>query len=190
MGRSNPSPDKTTTGRLGFGGRLSFVRMLVGVILVCAACGSTKAAGGSSPPAPSTVARAASEAPSQSPLSAPKTTPAQDAQYFEDLARADPALATYVQTQGDIALRALLTDGSAFCAFLQRGGGIDTAMASLVEGANTVESQTHLPSNVTTFNAIDAVALLALCPAEQTLVPASDRAKINQLGLALGSQSS
>jgi hypothetical protein len=90
-----------------------------------------------------------------------------------------------VQAQGNVALRALLTDGSAFCAFLGRGGGIDNAMASVVIGARSVEPQTHLPSTVTTFNAIDAVALLTLCPSEQKLVPAQDRAKIRQLGNAL-----
>lgn len=118
-------------------------------------------------------------------LSAPATTAAEDAEYLTDVARADPVLATYVQGQGNVALRALLTDGSAFCAFLRRGGGLDNAMVSVAIGARSVESQTHLPSTVTTFNTVEAVALLRLCPAEQALVPASVRTRIHDLGVAL-----
>jgi hypothetical protein len=106
------------------------------------------------------------------------------------LAKADPGLGTYVQSEGNVALRALLTDGSAFCAFLQAGGGIDNAMASVVIGARSVELQTHLPSTVTTFNAIDAVSLLTLCPSEQRLVPAAAWAKIRALGKALAGEPS
>ena len=54
------------------------------------------------------------------PLRAPKTSDAQDTKFFTDVAEADPALASYQQKQGNIALRALLTDGSAFCALLTR----------------------------------------------------------------------
>jgi hypothetical protein len=117
---------------------------------------------------------------------APKTSPAQDAAYFTDLAKADPSLSSYVQAQGNVALQALLTDGSAFCAFLRRGGGIDNAMASLVIGANGVEAQTHLPESVTTFNAIDAVALITLCPDEQKLIPPAARANVTALAKSLG----
>lgn len=102
-----------------------------------------------------------------------------------DVVQADPPLAAYVQGEGNVALRALLTDGSAFCAFLQRGGGIDSAMVSLAVGAASVETQTHLPSTVTTFNTVEAVALLTLCPSEQSLVPASNRSRIRALGEAL-----
>jgi hypothetical protein len=137
----------------------------------------------SAPSPPSTLPGVSSS------LAAPKTSEAQDAEYLADVAQADSALGSYIQEQGNVALQALLTDGSAFCAFLQRGGGIDNAMASLVIGANGVESQTHLPSTVTTFNTIDVVALLTLCPSEQSLVPASDQAKIRNLGKALGNQS-
>jgi hypothetical protein len=105
-----------------------------------------------------------------------------------DLAEADSTLGSYMRSHGNTALRALLTDGSAFCAFLQRGGGIDSAMASVVIGARTVQAQAHLPATVTTFNAIDAVALLALCPSEQRLVPASDRSRIRALGKALAAK--
>jgi len=120
------------------------------------------------------------------PLVAPRTTPTQDALYFQDLAKADPSLATYVNTEQGLALEALITDGSAFCAFLKRGGGIDDAMASVVTGANSVESQTHLPASVATYNAIDASALIALCPDEQNLIPSPDQAHIRQLEQALG----
>ncbi len=119
------------------------------------------------------------------PLVAPQTTTTQDALYLEDLAKVDPALATYVNSQQGVALRALITDGSAFCAFLNRGGGIDNAMESVVIGANSVESQTHLPASVATYNAIDAVALVALCPSELNLLPAADRTKIQQLSTSL-----
>jgi hypothetical protein len=99
---------------------------------------------------------------------------------------ADPDLATYAQKYSDTAARAMLTDGSAFCAFLGRGGGVDQALVSLAIGARDVENQTHLPLSVTTFNTIEAVALLTLCPAEQTLLPESDRSRISQLGQELG----
>src|SRR5262245_45224982 len=111
---------------------------------------ATSPASTTTPPVPPTVG---------GPLIAPKTSSVQDAQYYTDLAEVDPGLATYVNTYGDTALQALITDGAAFCAFLKRGTGIDDAMASVVEGANGVEPQTHLPQNITTYNAIDAVAL-------------------------------
>ena len=97
----------------------------------------------------------------------------------------DPALATYEQKEGNVALRALLTDGSAFCAFLQRGKGIDNALASVAVGARGDEAKTHLPLSVTTFNTIEAVALLTLCSHDQKLLPASVRSKIRKLGEAL-----
>ena len=109
----------------------------------------------------------------------------QDTRYLADVAKADPALATYIQQDGDVALRAMLTDGSAFCAFLHRGGGIDNAVLSVAIGARSVEAQTHPPSNVTTYNTMDAVALVVLCPSEQRLVPASVRSRIHALGKAL-----
>jgi hypothetical protein len=124
------------------------------------------------------------------PLTAPKTSTLQDTQYLADVAQADGALASYIQGQGNAALQALLTDGSAFCAFLQRDGSIDDAMAALADGARGVEAQTHLPMTVATFNTIDAVALLTLCPSEQKLLPKADQAKIGQLGRELTSQPS
>jgi hypothetical protein len=123
------------------------------------------------------------------PLVAPKTTTTQDAQYFTDLARADPDLSSYVNHYGNVALKALITDGSAFCAFLARGGGIDNAMSSVVIGANSVKDQTHLPSSVATFNAIDAVALITLCPGEQKLLPPAQQSTIRSLDNSLGSPS-
>ena len=124
----------------------------------------------------------AARAPSQ----APAATAQQDGDFLSEVTEADPALATYAQQYGDTAARALLTDGSAFCAFLERGGGVDQALVSLAVGARGVENQTHLPLGVTTFNTIEAVALLTLCPAEQAQLPLADRNRITQLGEELG----
>jgi hypothetical protein len=118
-------------------------------------------------------------------LSAPKTSFAQDTKYLTNITMADPALTKYEQKQGNVALRALLTDGSAFCALLKRGGGIDEALVAEASGVRSTESQTHLPLSVTTFNTIESVALLTLCPSEQKLVPRSVRSKISALGKAL-----
>ena len=165
--------------------------LLVVTAGISASCGPTRpiSSGGGEvdPPAHHTgAARAA--LPKK--LAGPGTSGTQDGQYFTDLAKADPGLATYVQTDGNVALRALLTDGSAFCAFLQSGGGIDNAMAEVVIGAKSVEPQTHLPSTVTTFNAIDAIALLTLCPGDQKLVPTADRSRIQALGRSLSGSGS
>jgi hypothetical protein len=84
-----------------------------------------------------------------------------------------------------VALRSLLTDGSAFCAFLSRDRNLDDAMVSVVVGARHVESQTHLPLTVTTFNALDAMALLTLCPAQQKFVSPASLAKIRAMGASL-----
>jgi hypothetical protein len=89
-----------------------------------------------------------------------------------------------------VALQALLTDGSAFCAFLARGGGIDVALEDTALGADSVESKTHLPRSVKTFNSIEAVALVTLCPSEQKLLPKADDAHIKALEHALSAKSS
>jgi hypothetical protein len=123
------------------------------------------------------------------PLSAPHSSVTQDGQFLTEVTEADPGLVTYEQQQGNMALRALLTDGSAFCAFLQRGGGIDNALVAVAVGARGNESQTHLPLSVTTFNTIESVALLTLCPSYQNLLSASDRSKIRTLGHALATHS-
>ncbi len=122
-------------------------------------------------------------------LVAPRTTPIQDTRYLADVAKADTDLADYVQQQGNVALRAMLTDGTAFCAFLRRGGGIDNALLDLVVGARGVEPQTHLPAKVATFNTMEAVALIDLCPSEQKLVPALVRERVGRLGRALDAPS-
>jgi hypothetical protein len=158
----------------------------VGLLLAVASAG---AAGGLAAPAGSAGAataqpKSSGTSPSNS-LVPPKTTFAQDAKFFTDVTELDPALATYEQKQGNLALRALLTDGSAFCALLRRGGGIDKALVAEAEGARSTEAQTKLPMSVTTFNTIEAVALLTLCPSEQKLVPASVRSKIRRLGATL-----
>jgi hypothetical protein len=127
---------------------------------------------------------------STAPLSAPKVSASGEAAYLEDVSEADPALATYANGGGSVALKALLTDGSAFCAFLTRGGGIDDAMVSLAIGARGVEKSTHLPSTVATFNTIEAAALITLCPSEQVLLPAADRTRIRALADALAAGTS
>jgi hypothetical protein len=151
--------------------------MAIGLVLSCSA---TSAAQSSPKPR---------DASKDAPLVPPKTSPVQDARYLTDVAKADPDLATYVEQQGNVALQAMLTDGSAFCAFLRRGGGIDDALLNVAAGARSVESQTHLPSGVATFNAMEAVALVDLCPSEQRLVPASVRNKLRRLHSALGQAS-
>jgi hypothetical protein len=120
------------------------------------------------------------------PLRAPRTTDAQDTKFFTDVAEADPALASYEQKQQNVALRALLTDGSAFCALLTHEKELDAALVEEANGARSSEAQTHLPLSVTTFNTIESVALLTLCPTEQKLLPSSVRAKIRSLGKSLG----
>jgi hypothetical protein len=163
--------------------------VVLAMVVLCAACGQTSSA--HSAVATTQPAPPGSSAPAPSgPLTAPKASVAQDAQFFTDVTEADPALVTYEQQQGNVALRALLTDGTAFCAFLRRGGGIDNALVAVGAGARSDESQTHLPLSVTTFNAIESVALLTLCPSYQKLLPASARAKIHDLGQALASRSS
>jgi hypothetical protein len=122
-------------------------------------------------------------------LTAPRDSVAQDGQFLAEVTEADPTLVTYEKSGGNVALRSLLTDGSAFCAFLQRDGNIDGAMVSVAEGAQQDESETHLPLSVTTFNAVDAVALLTLCPSLETDVPASDMVKIRALGATLSATS-
>ena len=118
-------------------------------------------------------------------LKAPSATVAEDSQFLTEVTEVDPALTNYEKRSGNVALRSLLTDGSAFCAFLQRDRDIDTAMVSVVVGARQVESQTHLPLSVTTFNTVDTVALLTLCPSLQSVVPAKDLVKIRKLGSEL-----
>jgi hypothetical protein len=122
------------------------------------------------------------------PLSLPKTSYAQDTKYFTEVAQADAALVTYQQKQGNVALRALLTDGSAFCALLKRSRQIDEALVAEADGVRSTEAQTKLPLSVTTFNTIEAVALLTLCPSEQKLVPASVRSRIRKLGKSLATR--
>ena len=133
-------------------------------------------------PAPSPAAAAGNSTTTTSPLRAPKTTSAQDTKFFTEVAEADPALASYEEKQQSVALRALLTDGAAFCALLTRKGGLDTALVEEATGARSSETQTHLPLSVTTFNTVESVALLRLCPSEQKLLPAATRTKIRSLG--------
>lgn len=115
-------------------------------------------------------------------LSAPKASTARDDEFFADVTEADSSLVKYEKNYGNVALRSLLTVGSAFCAFLERDSGIDQAMVDVAVGAQSDESTTRLPMSVRTFNAIEAVALLTLCPSLQDKLPAADRAKIRALG--------
>jgi hypothetical protein len=126
---------------------------------------------------------------SSTPLTAPSASVTADGLFLADVTEADPALASYEKSGGNVALRSLLTDGSAFCAFLKRDGNIDGAMVSVALGARQVESTTHLPLSVTTFNAVEAVAILTLCPSLEKIVPPSVRAKIRALGASLARSS-
>jgi hypothetical protein len=143
--------------------------VVAAVLVFGVAIGPARSAGASSSPQMS------------SPLRAPKTSNAQDTAYFTDVAEADPALASYEEKRGNVALRALLTDGSAFCALLKRQRNLDDALVEEASGARSTEAQTHLPLSVTTFNTIESVSLLTLCPSEQKLLPAAVRAKISAL---------
>lgn len=153
-----------------------------------AGCGAASPAGNAaattSPPQRTVPSGPAATAP----LSAPKVSVAQDTRYLTEVTEADPALTAYEEREGKVALRALLTDGSAFCAFLRRGGGIDNAMVSVAVGARSAEPRTHLPLSVTTFNTVESVALLTLCPSDESLVPASVRSKVEKLGEALATR--
>jgi hypothetical protein len=166
-------------------------RLTVGAIallLVAAGAGTwmlSRGAHSSTTPKSTTSASVPSPAKSSTPLTAPKASVAEEAQFLSEVTEVDPALTTYEKQSGNVALRSLLTDGSAFCAFLDRDRDIDTAMVSVAVGARQVESQTHLPMTVTTFNAVDSVALLTLCPSLQTVVPSSDMAKIRKLGAVI-----
>jgi hypothetical protein len=164
--------------------RAAFLACLFAGSISVAACGAVaaKAHTATSTTESTTSSVTSIGPPAVKPLVAPKTTTTEDGAYLADVAKADSALATYVQKQGNVALRALLVDGSAFCAFLHRGGGIDNAILSVAVGAKSVESTTELPLTVTTFNTVESVALLELCPTEQSLVPASVRAKLRVLG--------
>lgn len=119
------------------------------------------------------------------PLVAPVTTVIQDGLYLKHVTEADPSLVTYEKTYNNVALRALLTDGSAFCAFLDRYHDLDTAMVSIGVGARQSEKTSHLPLTVTTFNTIDALALIDLCPTDQTFVSASTRKHLRSLAKGL-----
>jgi hypothetical protein len=172
-----PNPRRTYAGVL-----------VLALVIALGACSRVSSSRSAATTTTTESSRSSDPTPS-TPLSAPKSSFGQDTKYFTDVTEADPALVAYEQKQGNVALRALLTDGSAFCALLKRGGGIDTALVAEAVGAKSTESQTHLPLSVTTFNTIEAVALLTLCPSEQKRLPASDRAKIRQLGERLSKRS-
>lgn len=155
---------------------LALVGLLAG--LACSAWSQSGAAGA----AATTTTHGSRSTTHTKPLSAPRTSFAQDTAFFTEVTEADPALVGYEQKHGNVALQALLTDGAAFCALLKRGGGIDRALVAEAEGARSTEAQTSLPLSVTTFNSIESVALLTLCPSEQKLVPAAVRSKIRHLG--------
>ena len=152
--------------------RLAFLALVFGATLGVVGA-ATPAVASSGPTAPT------------APLRAPKTTDAQDTKFLTDVAEADPSLASYEQKQQNVALRALLTDGSAFCALLRHDANLDAALVDEASGARDTESQTHLPLSVTTFNTIESMALLTLCPSEQHLLPVAVRTKIRNLGRTL-----
>jgi hypothetical protein len=138
--------------------------------------------------APPTAAAAASHRTGQ--LQLPKASTAQEARYLTDVAQVDADLVTYVNSNGNVALRGMLADGLAFCGYLRRGGGIDQALVNVAEGAQADEKTTHLPLSVHTFNTLESLALIDLCPGEQRMVPQSVRAELHQLTAALRTNSS
>jgi hypothetical protein len=163
--------------------------VVVALALAGAACGHDPSTTATTATASTTVAPTGTTKPVTGPLKAPTSSATQDATFFTDVTEADPALVTYEKQQGNVALRALLTDGSAFCALLQRGGGVDNALVSVAEGARSDESETHLPLSVTTFNTIESVALLTLCPTSLKLLPVADQTRILTLGETLAARS-
>jgi hypothetical protein len=168
-------------------------RRLLACIFITAALGASACSGSASSSSDSSTTTRSTQpttsttsGPSATtPLAAPTTSAIQDGQYLTEVTEADPALAAYEQKQGNVALRALLTDGSAFCALLPSSKGVDSALVAIAVGARSDESQTRLPLTVTTFNSVEAVALLTLCPSELKLLPTSDRTRIHDLGSAL-----
>jgi hypothetical protein len=153
--------------------------VLMSVLVLFASVGLSVGAAGAT--TTSSTTNASKSTTSSKPLTVPKTTVEQDSKFFADVTEADPALVTYEQKHGNVALEALLTAGSAFCALLKRGGGIDEALVEEAQGARSAESQTSLPLTVTTLNTIESAALLTLCRSEQKLVPASVRSKLRRL---------
>ena len=178
------------------------VSVVLGLVLTLsvsiAACGRVSATGSAEGPsdrgstssthAASPHARSSASGP-PTPLSAPRTSISQDELFFSDVTEADPSLASYEKVHGNVALRALLTDGTAFCALVRRDRTIDQALVDEATGARGTEAQTGLPLSVRTFNTIEAVALLTLCPSEQALLPAADASRIRALGDQLARQS-
>jgi hypothetical protein len=158
---------------------------LVSAGLFVLASGAAIAACGSNSAVSTSTSTPAAALPARGPLSAPRVSATDEEQFFKDVTESDSVLATYVSDNGSIALKTLLTNGSAFCAFLARSRGIDDAMVALAIGAKSADKTAQLPSTVATFNAIEASALLTLCPSEQALLPAADRNKIRSLGESL-----
>jgi hypothetical protein len=115
----------------------------------------------------------------------PRASTAQEARYLTDAAAVDSDLVAYVNTYGNVALRGMIADGLGFCGFLRRDKGIDAALVDVAEGARGDESTTHLPLSVHTFNTLESLALVDLCPGEQHLVPSSVRTKLRQLTASL-----
>jgi hypothetical protein len=119
-------------------------------------------------------------------VSDPSPSVLEDGQFLAEVSEVDPTLASYEKTSGNLALASLLNAGTAFCGFLGRDRDLDTAMVSVAVGAQHQETASHLPLSVTTFNTIDSLALLSLCPSLQSMVPSSVRARIHQLGSSIG----
>jgi hypothetical protein len=102
------------------------------------------------------------------------------------VAEADSSLQSYVDKYGDTAMRALLTDGAAFCALLAQHVGVDQALVDTVTGIRSVEATTHLTPTMRDLNTLESVALLTLCPASLKVLDPADQAKLRKLSAALG----
>ncbi len=152
---------------------------LVGAVVLTvglAACGSPSST--SAPSHPTTTTS-----------TLPHTSVAAQAQFLSHLGEADSRLGTYEQTQGNLAVSALLADGTAFCALVHRKSGIDAALLGLASGAQSTEAETHLPLGVATTNTIAGISLIDLCPSDLHLLPTSVQATIAQLSQQLANPS-
>jgi hypothetical protein len=147
--------------------------LLLAVGLSVISCGSSKPVGSSA---------------TTTPQSALKASSAQQNQYFQDVSRTVPALSSYVQQQGKVALDAILTYGSGFCVFLQDGDTPAEALVAVAAGAQKIESSTHFPASTTTFESIASAALLTLCPSEQTSLSAAEQTQLRQISKELGAE--
>src|SRR5580704_16863598 len=96
--------------------RRRWILAVCGALFALIGAGAWASSGSGDPTAPSTTSTPASA----TPRPAPKASVADDAQFLTDVTTVDPTLTSYEKRSGNVALRSLLTDGAAFCSFLNR----------------------------------------------------------------------